>query len=241
MKGFRFATRIITLVALVSILASTVGVYAVWTFTSLDADDQEETLPVIMFPWDYEEESEGNDHLWLIDSIINGEIDGVKVGLNGDAVSGVTESWGVVEANDGSELNQEVAEYEAKNRVYVGSMGTLAADNLERLFGARSANVKWILYFPNGDQPVEGNTMYLFTTSEALENSNGRPIGGKIYPIYRTTIVYTNGEWKRTMIEVGNASSAYYVEKYTGGIGGAWLTQNGAWDPSTWTQGVPTS
>lgn len=228
--------KIVSLICVFALLMSVGGVFATWHYATLPMQQADDTVSIIMFPWDYTGEG-GHDHQWLIEAIINGEVNGEKVGLNGAETTKVNTSWGIPEAADGSELNQEIAEYATKNRNYLGSMGTLAANKLENLFKARSGNVKWILYFPNGYQKEEGNTIYLFTTSETIAKSNGRPIGGYIHPIYRTTITFVDGEWKQMKIQSGYAQSDEYKEKYTG----SWLTNVAAWNPATWGEGLPPS
>ena len=219
--------RWISLLCAAVLLTSIGGVFALWNYSEHPPEQQSDRVSIIMFPWSYDDH-QGHDHQWLIDVIINSEH-----GLNGPQVTKHHWLWG---PQDGSELNQEIYGYsDVHNRVYLGSMGTLAASGLESAFGARSAGVHWILYFPNGHGLVEGNEMYLFTTSE---NPKSYTDGQLVYPIYRTTVIYEDGKWTQGRIQEGYATSAVYVEKILGSGSGNWLN-NQAWDPATWVEGVP--
>lgn len=227
----KHALKWISLVIVVVTVFSTAGVYAAWTYAGESVEPVGESVDVIIFPWSYDS-GEANDHQWLIDAIINGETaDGVKVGLNG-----------------GEAIHNQIDAYENRDKVYLGSMGTLAANQLESLYKAQSGDVSWILYFPNGSSETitdengntVGNTMYLFTTSEELPTSFWGT-GGYIYPVYRVTVTYNveSGLWQEQKLEVGSAKTAIYEELISGGLGGI-IMSNYAWDPKTWVEGDQT-
>ena len=104
-----------------------------------------------------------------------------------------------------------------------------------------------LVFAANDGKPI--TLKYIFTTGEYLGErgeinfwGNNKtpgnptvPIGGNIYPIYRTKILKTGGVWAATETVAGYAKSAWYEESRSN----ANATQIPSFDPDTFQEGKP--
>ena len=191
-----YLSKILPLCLCLILLFSVSGVYATWRYaeSSLGSSSDMSPLEMDIFHWQGsdvlpDEEETGNAHANLIDNLINGE----RIGLN----------------SPDSYLNEQIAYREDRfNRDTLGSMAITQGTALTELFDLNTENVTFLI------QMVSDTQYYIFTTSLDL-GENGSPnyrIGSTISPIYRTTVVKTNGTWVATATEEGAATSAYYEE-----------------------------
>lgn len=189
-------SRVLPLCLCLILLLSMSGVWAAWIYceTPLGEVSGGVALEMDVFHWEGsevlpDEEETGNAHANLIDNLINGE----GIGLN----------------SPDSYLNEQIAYREDRfGRDTLGSMAITQGTALETLFDLNTENVTFLI------QMVSDTQYYIFTTSLDL-GERGSPnyrIGSTISPIYRTTVVKTNGTWVATVTEEGAATSAYYEE-----------------------------
>lgn len=214
------------------------GVAASWNYATDPVQAVTEYFSVEYFPWEGSDilptETIGQNHKALIENILNGTM----TDSNGNTV-------GIGLNAPDSELNEQLADRESKNKTTFGSMDAWDSEQMNSLFGLEAAELSFMMYFPD-DEP---NTKYLYTTGVDLGTSGNiigwpRPdptyaIGERIYPIYRTKLVYEvvnqdeNGndvyEWVAKVTVLGSAQSAYYDNDYFG----SGIVRNPAFSPST--------
>ena len=204
-------TKIMVLLCAVLVLFSIGGAYAAFQY------DQDEVYPVrqnvtlSVFPWTGsdilpEDSESGENHLALIDAIINDSM----LGLN----------------TEDSTLNQEIADRWTSSswldpkRKTIGSMSRWDGGDLDELFNTESDQLEFLLEFldENGDGTVDA--YYLYTTNVRLTFTGDNwtqqytpniPIGETIYPVYRTRIEQNSyGEWSGTETKLGSSKSVWY-------------------------------
>lgn len=228
----RFLPLILCFVAILSVG----GVYATWQYSSMGPNPFHLEIPVRLgeFNWSGSgdlptDDAIGEDHLSLIQQIINHP----QHGLN----------------KSGSYLNDQIKDRQdgglgwSGGRDTLGSMAVTQSAELTEIFGLDSNNLEFLIQFNSSTE------YYIFTTGEYLgergeiniwgnNKTPGKPtvpIGGNIYPIYRTKIVKTNGVWAATETKVGYATSAWYEESRRN----ATATQIPSFDPDTFKEGNP--
>ena len=164
----------------------------------------------------------GENHKVLVENIL-----GSDVGLN----------------NENSSLSNKVNNRIDRGKYTFGSMGTRENAEMEQILGTEAKDLSFIIYSP----PEDTSVRYLYTTScnlggefYAWETSkNNYPIGERIYPIYRTKLVYQvvgvdeNNtpvyDWVGEKTVLGSAQSEFYDNTLTGSL----LVKNPAFDPTT--------
>jgi hypothetical protein len=225
----------IILIALIMLL-STGGVYATWQYAYMGSNPAglDITIRLGEFNWAGSgdlptDDAIGEDHLALIQQIINHP----QHGLN----------------TSGSYLNDQIKDRQdggigwSGGRDTLGSMAVTQSEELTEIFGLDSSNLDFLIQFKSDTE------YYIFTTGEDLgergeiniwgnNKTPGKPnvpIGGNIYPIYRTKIVKTNGTWAAVETKVGYATSAWYEESRRN----ATATQIPSFDPDTFKEGKP--
>lgn len=217
-------------------IASTGGVFATWQYSSMGPNSMHLDIPIKLgeFNWAGSgdlptDDAIGEDHLALIQQIVNHS----EHGLN---TSG---SY----LNDQIDARQDGGVGWSGGRDTLGSMAVTQSDELNEIFGLDAKNLEFLIQF------VSNTEYYIFTTGEYLGErgeinfwGNNKtpgnptvPIGGNIYPIYRTKIVKTGGVWAATETKVGYAKSAWYEESRRN----ATATQIPSFDPDTFTEGKP--
>ena len=206
------------------------GVYATWGYSNLSPSDADKELTINMgiFKWEGAEELPsdiiGEDHILLIDKILNGKIE------NAD---GTTNHIGL--NNPDSYISTEISDRSSGwiTSETLGSMDFWERENIEDYFNLATDNLTFLLYFPDG----VSDTYYLYTTSIVLgeQNAPNIPIGELIYPIYRTLIQKNaeTGEFEAVETKTGYAESDYYSNPITGN----WLIKYPSFDPTSWREG----
>ena len=179
----------------------------------------------------------GFNHKVLIENILNGTMvdengNEVKIGMN----------------NPDSELNKQIDDRMTIDgwwdtaRYTFGSMDVRDNQEMSNLFGLDASQLSFMIYMPEDEE----NIRYLYTTSVYLGESGwvlGNdakptcPIDERIYPIYRTKLVYKEVEvdennnhvyeWVAEKTVLGSAKSAYYENDTLGAL----AVQNPAFDP----------
>ena len=211
------------------------GVYATWQYSSIGPTPSNLDFPVRLgeFNWvgsgDLPTDNEiGEDHLALIQSIIDHPEHGLNV--------------------SGSYLNDQIKDRQDggigwSERDTLGSMAVTQSEELTEIFGLDSNNLEFLIQFKSDSE------YYIFTTGENLgergqinifgnNKSPGKPtvpIGGNIYPIYRTKVVKIKGVWTATETKEGYAVSAWYEESRRN----ANATQIPSFDPDSFQEGTP--
>ena len=216
----------LTLVMAIVLILSVVGVYSTWQYAQGEVVPTWTELKLSVFPWEGsdilpEEDQIGQNHRTLIDTIINGP----GIGLN----------------TSGSYLNEEI-EYRRKKiflvkaaRDTLGSMAISQGDELNELFSLNSAGLEFLIRF------VSDTEYEIYTTGVELgENGNpATPLGQRIYPIYKTQVLFEDGVWVAKWSKVGSAESAYYEESQLD-----YAIQRSkipSFDPETWVESDPTA
>ena len=225
----------VTLTALV-LICSVGGVYATWQYCPVGPSPSSVELSVVLgeFNWSGSgnlptDDAIGEDHISLIQQIINHS----EHGLN----------------TSGSYLNDEIKERQdggigwSGGRDTLGSMAVTQSDELKEIFGLEANNLHFLIQF------ISNTEYYIFTTGVDLGTrgeinfwGNNKtpgnptvPIGENIYPIYKTTVIKTNGTWAPTETVKGYAKSAWYEESRRN----ATATQIPSFDPDTFQEGNP--
>lgn len=219
-------------VALVLILSVT-GVYSAWKYAVGGVNDIHYDLKLDVFPWIGaevlpEEDEIGQNHRTLIEAIINGD----GIGLN----------------TSKSYLNGEIKDRRdgglgwSGGRDTLGSMAVSQGSELNELFSLSSVNLDFLLRFVDdthyeiyttGVYLGEKGELNWLQTRRTKDGKPTVPIGEYIYPIYKTTVVKTNGVWEAVETQEGSAKSAWYEESRSN----ANLTQIPSFDPDTWKEG----
>ena len=232
----------VTVIIIVVFLFCITGVYATWSYSTGPVISKLANVDIQFFPWEGEEilpEDEiGYNHRQLIENILNGTmISGgqtIKIGMN----------------NPDSALSQEIDDRVTSSgfwdpaRYTFGSMDARDDTEMSNLFGLAASQLSFMIYMPKNDK----NVRYLYTTGVYLGESgwllgaSAKPtyaIGERIYPIYRTKLVYKevgvddNGkavyEWIAEKTVLGSAESAYY-QNDTFGSG---VIQNPSFEPTS--------
>lgn len=232
-----FSGKLMVLVCLLLIVASVGGVLATWRFAEDPVSTIDDSVPFTLgeFKWDGSEilpdDVEGEDHAWLIKSLVSGTSGGKVIGLD----------------NPDSALNEYINDRLSGGlgwkRDYFGSMAVTGDEEMEALFGAAAQGLSFII------QVVSSTEYYIYTTSvdlgergEAnwLGTSNktpGKPnvpIGSYVEYVYRTKITRssTSAPWDIIETKRGKAISDWYDENRRN----ANITQIPAFDPKTWVE-----
>lgn len=232
--GARRVRGIIFLLALLICTLSVGGAYATFNYSLGAIEPVEDEFFVDFFPWEgstiLPNEVVGQNHRELIENILNGTMknsNGKEIGIG---------------LNDpDSELNEQIANRKSTNagwfskpaRDEFGSMDAWDSDQMHSLFGLEATDLAFVLYFPEDEE----NVQYLFTTGVDLGTSGNIfvsakptiPLGERVYPIYRTKLVYAmvgedeKGnevyEWIAEKTILGSCVSAYYPNDYLGTAG----------------------
>lgn len=212
-------------IAAVCVLAASmlaVGkVYATWQYASGPLDSVTDNFNIVAFPWEGSEilpdDVVGLNHKELIYNILNGKM----TDSNGNEV-------GIGLNTPSSELNEQLSHRDRIGKVTFGSMDAWDSAQMHALFGLEAAKLSFMMYMPEN----EPNTKYLYTTGVDLGESgwfSGKPnipIGERVYPIYRTKLVYDFigkneagedvYEWVAEQTVLGSAVSQYYDNDYFG-------------------------
>jgi hypothetical protein len=229
---FKHISRIVSVICCFALTLSISGVYALWYYTQdkVDPVSKEIIIKLNQFNWagsgELPEDSlAGEDHISLIDNIINHP----EHGLN----------------KSGSYLNDEIADRKKGGwgwkRDTLGSMAVTQSEELSEIFGLAASKLNFLIQFKSDTE------YYIFTTGVYLGErgevnilGNNKkpgnpttPIGENIYPIFRTRVVKTNGVWAAVETEVGYAKSAWYEESRSN----ANATQIPSFDPDTFQVG----
>lgn len=203
------------------------GAYATWVFYDGPPSPADATagFTVNAFLWDTEEilpgggedggevDEAGQNHVALVNQIINGKYGNTNVGLNNS---------GYVMDEISSRLKgKNYIIYEIPSRDTLGSMAATQGSNLEKYFQAKeSKNLAFLVQVVdvNGNKKIsgsEGDYFYIFTMSADLLGKNGTAIeqGKWVYPVYRTRVEWVNGVWDDVgSYGAGSAQLAYYEE-----------------------------
>jgi hypothetical protein len=217
-------------------LLSVGGVYATWNYTNNGPTPKDHELSIRLgeFNWAGSgdlptDDAIGENHLSLIDQIINHP----EHGLN----------------TSKSYLNEQIKDRQdggigwSGGRDTLGSMAVTQSDELNDIFGLASFSLDFLIQFKSSTE------YYIFTTGEDLgqrgeiniwgnNKTPGKPtvpIGGNIYPIYRTRVVKIDGVWTAVETKAGYATSAWYEESRRN----ANATQIPSFDPDTFKEGKP--
>jgi hypothetical protein len=185
------------------------GVYATWQYAISGPSPQEITIGIELaeYKWDGSENLpdavQGEDHAWLIFSIVCGE----GIGLN----------------DSDSVLNDRIDDRVSKSYApdYFGSMAVTGGDEIQEIFDTKTEGLQFIVHAASDTE------YYIYTTSVDLgERGEGNtfgnkepgkpniPIGEWIYPVYRTKLVRANKKSDFEIVETkrGRAKSAWYKE-----------------------------
>ena len=163
----------------------------------------------------------GENHKTLIDNIL-----GSEVGLN----------------NENSSLSENVNNRAERGKYTFGSMDAWDKAEMNQIFGLDAKDLSFMIYSPPEDTSVK----YLYTTGCDLgeesyfwQAKNNYPIGERIYPIYRTKLVYkavgvdenNNSvyDWVGEKTVLGSAQSEFYDNNLVGSV----IVKNPAFDPTT--------
>ena len=230
-----------TIIVIIVFLFCITGVYATFTYARGPVASVKGDIPIMFFPWEGEEilpeDDYGYNHRQLIENILNGTmISGgqtVKIGMN----------------NPDSALSKEIDDRVTSTgfwdpaRYTFGSMDARDNEEMSNIFGLETSQLSFMIYMPKNDK----NVRYLYTTGVYLGESGwllsgAKPtyaIGERIYPIYRTKLVYKEVgvddkgkpvyEWVGEKTVLGSAESAYYQNDTFGSS----VVQNPAFEPTT--------
>ena len=164
----------------------------------------------------------GENHKALIENILRNDI-----GLN----------------NETSSLSNKINNRIGNEKYTFGSMDTWDDAEMKQIFGLDAKDLSFMIYSPPEDTSVK----YLYTTSCDLgkesyilqSGGNNYPISERIYPIYRTKLVYKVvdvdennkpvSDWVGEKSVLGSAKSAFYDNN----IAGSFFVRNPAFDPTT--------
>lgn len=226
----------LALLLCLAMVLSVGGVYAAWHYPSTGPTpvSQEISIRLGEFNWAGSgdlptDDAIGENHLSLIDQIINHP----QHGLN----------------TSGSYLNDQIKDRQdggigwSGGRDTLGSMAVTQSSELNEIFGLSAFSLDFLIQFKSSTE------YYIFTTGQELgergeiniwgnNKTPGKPtvpIGGSIYPIYRTRVVKVDGIWTAVETTVGYATSAWYEESRRN----ATATQIPSFDPDTFQAGKP--
>ena len=229
-------SRLLAVLILLASLLSFGGVYATWQYSNIGPNPASAEVSVKLgeFNWagsgDLPTDNEiGEDHISLIENIIKH----AEHGLN----------------TKNSYLNKQIEKRQdggigwSGGRDTLGSMAVDQSDELKEIFGLDANNLQFLIHF------VSDNEYYIYTTGVYLgergeinwlgNNSKpGKPtvpLGDRIYPIYQTKVVKTNGTWAAVETKCGSCVSAWYEESRRN----ANATQIPSFDPDTFVEGKP--
>ncbi len=229
--------RYISLLMCLLLILSVGGVYATWKYSNMGPNPSslEISLKLGEFNWVGSgdlptDDAIGEDHIALIQAII----DHPEHGLN------ISNSY----------LNKQIKSRQngglgwTSGRDTLGSMAVTQSQELTDIFGLDAFNLDFLIQF------VSSTEYYIFTTGVNLGErgeinfwgNNSKPgnptvpIGERIYPIYRTRVVKTDGTWVAVETKAGSAVSAWYEESRRN----ANATQIPSFDPDTFEEGKPT-
>ena len=228
-KGLSVVMILVTLCLMIT------GVFGSWTYARGDVLQRQALVNITVFPWvgsDIlpDDNEEGNNHIKLIQNLIDGSI----VNDNGSTT-------GIGLNDPDSELNGQLQTRQNWGKSTFGSMDAWTGSQYEALFGlnGESENLSFLIYSPST------TVKYIYTTSVYLGEQGVRsesgftyPTGETIYPIYRTKLngvrtgtqngkaVYT---WTAESTVLGSATSA----RYENTVFGSGLVYTPAWNPTT--------
>lgn len=233
MKILRFLPLLVCFLIIITVG----GTYATWKYANLGPTPQKIEIPIKIgeFEWAGSgnlptDDAIGEDHLALIDNIINHP----EHGLN----------------TSKSYLNEQIKDRQdggigwSDGRDTLGSMAVTQSEELTEIFGLDASNLDFLIQFASSteyyifttgvDLGTKGELNWLGTSLKTPGNPT-TPIGESIYPIYRTKVIKENGRWKGVETVVGHATSAWYEESRRN----ANLTQIPSFDPDTFKEGKP--
>lgn len=234
-------TRRLSVIFVILLLFCTSGVYATFHYSRGPVIEKTSNIDINFFPWKGEEilpkDEVGYNHRQLIENILNGTMisggETIKIGMN----------------NPNSALSKELDDRITSNgfwdpaRYTFGSMDARDNSEMSNIFGLAASQLSFMIYMPKEDK----NVRYLYTTGVYLGESgsilsSAKPtfsIGERIYPIYRTKLVYKEVgvdeknkpvyEWVGEKTVLGSAESAYYKNDTFGSL----IIQNPAFEPTT--------
>lgn len=217
------------------LFASTTGVYATWQYAGLTPVPVDTEISVTIAAWTGseilpEDDAIGENHRLLVENIVNGD----NIGLN----------------TSGSYLNEQIAKRQDDfGRDTLGSMAVTQGSELERLFGTdgEAENLTFLIHFVSDTEyEIFTTGVYLgergtvgyswFTPYTKTPGDPTVPIGEYIYPVYKTTVVNTDGTWTATETKLGAAKSAWYDENQNDRYKN--VTQIPSMNPDSWTEDV---
>ena len=216
-------------------LISISGAYATWRYAGLPPVPVDTELSVILSQWTGSEilpddDAIGENHRLLVENIVNGD----SIGLN----------------TSNSYLNKQIAKRQDDyNRDTLGSMAVTQGSELERLFGTEgeAENLTFLIHFVSDTEyEIFTTGVYLgergevgyswFTPYTKTPGDPTVPIGDYVYPVYKTTVVKTNGTWTAADTKLGAAKSAWYDENQNDRYKN--VTQIPSFNPDSWTEDV---
>ncbi|MBQ8549953.1 MAG: hypothetical protein IJ426_01290 [Clostridia bacterium] len=232
-----FSAKLMLLVCLLLVATTVGGVFATWRYAEDPASTVQNNVPFMLgeFTWEgsdiLPDDVEGEDHAWLIKSLVSGESGGKVIGLD----------------NPNSALNDYINDRLSGGlgwkRDYFGSMAVTGDEEMEALFGAAAEGLSFII------QVKSSTEYYIFTTSVDLgergeanwlgtgNRTPGKPnvpLGSYVEYVYRTKITRpsTSDKWDIIETKRGKAISDWYDENRRN----ANITQIPAFDPNTWVE-----
>ena len=236
--GKSLMMKIMATVCALFLCTGAAGVYAAWIYPSPDLEEHPENVQMQMgeFIWDAEEVLPGEEedanhenHIAFLETLLNGtyttknwwgQTKTYDVGLNGSDYL-MPELEGRLEGK--WLLN-------VPSRDTLGSMAVTQGDTLEDCFKAdASHNLSYVIQIidVNGDKKIngsDGDYFYFFTFNSdllSLESEIDPWVRGAwLYPIYRSTIGWTTGEYI-TVEGVTRWAENEWIVKGSSGAGSA--------------------
>ncbi len=203
-------SKMFIIVSLCIILLTMSGVFATWYF-SLDQSpediDDNILLGINDFYWDGaeqlpESDKVGENHIALIERMTLTEF-----GLN----------------NSTSFLSEYIQDRIDDGKNNASSVAPTPGGNLKTLFNTPAmALLDFMIYF-TFDENNQISSYDIFTFETALI---GNQQDQTVYPVYKTTLVYSDGMWKAATSKIGTATTIRYDVKQ----GGVRITIN----PTSW-------
>ena len=232
-----FLSKFLPLLCLLLVLSSVGGVFAIWQYAEDPSASVADNVPFTLgeFKWEGSEilpdDVEGEDHAWLIKSLVSGTLNGRVIGLD----------------NPDSALNEYISDRLAGGlgwkRDYFGSMAVTGDEEMEALFGAAAeglsfiiqvkSNTEYYIYTTSVDLGERGEPNWLGTSNKTPGKPNV-PLGSYVDHVYRTKITRpsTSEPWDIIETKRGKAISDWYDENRRN----ANITQIPAFDPNTWVE-----
>ena len=206
------AIKLLALLCTLLLMLSIGGVSAAWYY------DQDEITPVIhelsveFFPWKGsevlpEDGNIGENHLKLIDAIINNETLGLNA-ASSELNASITDRW------------TSTSSFWDPKKNTVGSMSRWDGGNLDNLFGTETSGLEFLLEFIDDDKDGKIDYYYLYTTNIKLTYDTdvwhqnytpNIPYGKNVTYVFRTKVEKNNYDvWAATDSKLGYATSQKY-------------------------------